>query len=173
MKNSYSLINGWYELIFRDKKTKNVEHKIRGHNLITYQGADILAKLLSGNIAYKIGYIYGEHAPDGTYGPSHGLTPSRSDTVDSMEDIGVGRTSENARVPVIYPGFNADINYNNNIVNFSASFSDAILDNRQFVGIGLVAKVGATDLLFSHDYYPTKLKAVNHEIVVVYSVQFI
>lgn len=165
-------ITGVYRLEFKDKNTGRTFKTIHGQNILTYVAADILTKLLSGDNKYKIAYIYGEHAPLGTYaeGVDPGLPVARTDSVDNPMNVSP-RTTQNAEANIIFPAFNNEQNYNNNIVTFHASFNDATLDNRTFVGIGLVAKVNNIALLFSHDYFPAHTKLPNHEIVIFYGIR--
>jgi len=147
---------------------------VEGNNLITYQGCDVLAKRMSGDNKYKITHVYGEHVPAGTYGAVHGLEATREDTVDTMEDIPTSRTTEYAREAILYPSYSSSNgNYQNNIMNFTTSFKGSNVENRQFVGAGLVTVVGTTQYLFSHIYFPTHDLVVNHEIIITWSVEFI
>jgi hypothetical protein len=163
---------GYYRLEFRDKVTSKTFKIIHGKNILTYVAADIITKLLAGDNKYKIAYIYGEHAPLGTYaeGIHPGLPVARTDTVAAPMNVSP-RTTQDAEVNIIFPAFNNEQNYNNNIVTFHASFNDAALDNRTFVGIGLVARVNNVPLLFSHDYFPAHTKLPNHEIVIFYGIR--
>jgi hypothetical protein len=163
---------GYYRLEFRDKTTGQTFKIIHGKNILTYVAADIITKLLSGDSKYKIAYVFGEHAPLGTYaeGIDPGLPVARTDTVADPMNMSP-RTTQDAEVNIIFPAFNNEQNYNNNIVTFHASFNDSALDSRTFVGIGLVARVNNISLLFSHAYFPAHTKLPNHEIVIFYGVR--
>lgn len=165
--------NGYVQVQIRDSNGEIIR-TCKGKNLITYQGCDVLAKRMSGNDAFKITHLYGEHVPAGTYGASHGLEAARTDTVDSLTDSGTGRMTTGAESQILYPSFNAsNTNYQNNIMHFTASFKGTAVENRQFVGAGLVAVVGATKYLFSHIYFPTHDLSANQEIIITWGVEFL
>jgi len=161
---------GIYTILTVDNITGKVISMTRGHNLITYQGSSILAKCLSGDTKFKIAYMYGEHAPNGTYGDESGLEPQKSDTIEVLRTS--PRSTENAEVPVIYANFTNQDGYDFNIVTFTASFTSSALTDRQFVGAGLVAIANGEEFLFNHAYYPTHLKAASHDIIIIWSIKF-
>lgn len=161
---------GAYSIITVDTISNTPVRFVRGMNLITKQGPSILAKCYGGDIKFKAAYMYGEHAPDGTYGDICGLDPTTDDRVSTMRTA--PRSTTDAEVPIIYSNYSNDSGYDFNIVTFTASFNSASLNNRQFVGAGLVSIANGEEYLFNHAYYPTHLKTLNHDIIIIWSIKF-
>ena len=66
---------------------ENPDHVVEGKNLITYQGADIVARLLAGRPEYRIARMWFEYD---NAGGSLGLSPGRGDTAASVAALAVG-----------------------------------------------------------------------------------
>lgn len=174
MKDNYNLnefVNGFYTIEIRDKTTKQKIEELKSKNIIVKTGATIQAKTVVGNNQYKIGYIYGEYAPAGTYPLIHGLTATKDDTIDTLRTS--PRMTTNAEAPILYSSFNSDSGYTDNIVTCTATLNHPDLVDKQLVGIGFVAKFGTTELLYSHAYLAeTRTLSSNHEAIIYWGLRF-
>ena len=174
LKNTIPPPIGIIKIIERDIKTKKISKVIEVKNVITYEGAKILAHTLAGDIDYRITHIYGEHAASGVYTPgsTNGLVASKSDTIDTMRTP--PRTTDNAESPLIFANYyTSEPPYDKNVVTFSASWSSSLLDGRIIVGAGLVTQFKSAELLFAHAYFPAQIKQVGKELICHWSEIFV
>ena len=168
--------NGKYIIKIKDNITGKIIKQINGSNLVRYEGSDILAKAISGETNFEIGYIYGEHADPAASGyvsgSLNGLVAARGDTIATLRTA--PRDTVNAESQILYKNYNnSDSSYSYNIATYTVSISSELVNNRIFVGAGLVCKIGTSEYLFSHSYFPGHIKLSNHEIIVIWSVEFI
>ena len=159
---------GVIRLIRRNKKTKKVLQVLDAKNVITYEGATILAHALTGDRDYRITHIYGEHADPGGSGyipgSTNGLTALKSDTIDILRTP--PRSTVNAESPVITASYyTSETPYQNNVVTFTASWSSDLLDGRIIVGAGMINQYRAAEYLFSHAYFPAQIKQPGEELI--------
>jgi hypothetical protein len=160
----------------RDSASGKTEKIITVPNVITYQGATVLAKSITGDLQYRITHIYGEYADPAVSGyvagSTNGLVASKSDTIGTMRSS--PRYTEYAESEVITAThYTSGTNYYNNIVTFSASWDDENLDDNLVVGAGLICSIGNSELLYAHAYVPAILKTAGKEIVCHWSQLFI
>ena len=162
------LPKGFIRLIVRDIATQKIKKIIDVNNVITYEGATILAHVLTGDLDYRITHIYGEHADPIASGyipgSTNGLTALKSDTIDILRTP--PRETTNAESPVITATYyTSESPYQNNVVTFTASWSSDLLDGRIIVGAGMVTQYRSAEYLFSHAYFPAQIKQPGEELI--------
>lgn len=119
--------------------------EVRGKNLVVYQGGDILAQLLAGNILYRISYFGFEYQNTaGTPAPS---PAARTDNNASL--IALTGAFDYLRGPLIAaPTFSAgDGNHAANQVTFTALANASTGVHGVAFGAGSNSKVYAVDML--------------------------
>ena len=189
IKNKVEKYCGFYNIQIKDTETGNIIKTINGKNLVTYQGADILARTLSGNVPYPIKYMYFETADPGFSGyienSLNGLVALKTDTLDTMNTP--PRSTIDSEVPIFYSTLQRSDEsiYKHNVIIFNATLSNSLVNNRIIVGVGLVSDVsggpygpipGPGDVskyLFSHAYIPGHIKLPGQEIMIQWGVQFV
>ena len=166
-----------------DKKSGIVIPNYAAENTITFLATNVMAKSIAGDPNYKITHIYGEHADPGGSGYSegslNGLSSARSDTIDTLRTS--PRSTTGAEVPVLTTGFSTTTeisgspttDYDKNVVTFTSIFSDPSLDGRIFVGAGLMTVIGASEILFAHQYRPALIKLSSFDIQVAWSIEYL
>lgn len=166
---------GFIKLIIRDIITKKVRKIIEVNNVITYEGATILAHALTGDGDYRVTHIYGEHADPGGSGyipgSTNGLVALKSDTIDVLR--APPRDTVNAESPVITASYYTSATpYQNNVVTFTASWNSDLLDGRIIVGAGMITQFRSAEYLFSHAYFPAQIKQPGEELICHWSELF-
>ncbi len=168
---------GILRVFLQDPETKQiVDHRVV-RNVITYNAADVMAKAVVGDSQFQLSHIYFQHNTTAVF-PTEGVvvaTATRDDDITNLTD-GPSVTT-NAEVPILTRGFAASPEvpgrYNHNIVTVTAVAGSDLLNNQMFIGAGLVARVGNTDILFAHQYFPTLLKLPQFQVVGAWSVRFL
>ena len=161
-----------------DKETRKVDKIIEIHNDIMDKACDILPRVLSGEIDFKLSHIFGEHVDPVSSGYSawnpNGLSTSKDDTIADPMNTGEHSTS-GAEVPIIFPGYSSSdtSRFKNNVVTYNSSIDNPALDGKLLVGLGLVAIVNGQKFLFSHSYIPAITINGLKETVIHWSVQFL
>jgi hypothetical protein len=167
---------GFIKLVERDKATKEITKIIEVKNTVTYEGAKVLAHAIAGDNIYHVTHIYGEHADQAGSGyipgTLNGLVASKTDTIDVLRTP--PRTTVNAESPVIMANYlSSDVQYNDNVVTFTASWSSDLIDNRIVVGAGLVVQVAGGEILYAHAYFPAQIKNPGKELICHWSQLFV
>ena len=134
-------------------------------NIITYQGASIAARALSGLPNTNISHIYVGY-----------------NTTGVVPTVGVGDTISNfstyARVPLNFtPSFANETNYSSNLVYFTVYITGAspITNGKNIVELGLVsAQSGdaSDDLLFSHISFNPIIYQAAYGIAITWGLTF-
>jgi hypothetical protein len=144
--------------------------EVHSHNLVVYNGGDIIAKLLGGNEEYRISHMY--FAYENTVGVPAPPAAARSDTAATTFHA-LAPPDDFLRAPVLDPPQYqaADANHLFNRVIFNAIASDTVgvlglpfgaANNSKVYGVGLIAApTGAYlgDLLYAYFVLPTALPA--------------
>ena len=157
----------WWRIFSFNEETGIIKQMVAQSNIIPYQGADVLARALSGNVNYKAAAMLFEF--ENTAGAPTVPSPQRDEGIDYyLDDLALSLTKDYLRIPLIIPaGFSSSDNdkYNGNQATFFAitsgtegihgrTFDHSV--NSQVYGVGLVATPTPTqstsDLLFSRSY---------------------
>jgi len=157
----------WWRIFSFHEKTGTIKQMVAQSNIIPYQGADVLARVLSGNVNYKAAAMLFEF--ENTAGVPTIPSPQRAEGIDYyLDDLALSLTKDYLRIPLVIPaGFSSSdsTRYNGNQATFFAITSgtagihgrafDHSVDS-QVYGVGLVATPTPTqstsDLLFSRSY---------------------
>ena len=137
-------------------------------NIITYQGASIAAKALSGLPNTSISHIYVGYNTTGTV-----PTVSVGDTVSTITGL-----NSYARIPLSFtPSFANETNYSSNLVYFTVYItgSTPITDGKQIVELGLVSAQDGNpsdDLLFSHISFSPIIYQAAYGLAVTWGLTF-
>jgi len=168
---------GTFTLCFVDKVSKAITKQIEAKNLVTFKGADIMAKSITGDPQYKITHAYLEHADPGGSGYIEGSLNGL--VADRTDDISILRTSprsttdaEEAITSVAFVSTDSN-KFLHNGVTFSSSFADSNLDGRIIVGAGLITIIGTIENLYAHSYFPAVIKPANQDIFLAWTQQFL
>lgn len=166
---------GHYLIEIRDKCSLRITKSIKGLNVITYAGADLLARMVSGESQYGVNYLYGEHADPGgsgyVEGSLNGLSEAKTDTLTIMRTA--PRSTTDAETPILFKVYDKSSGlYANNVVTYTAALNSDATNGRIYVGAGLVTRVGNNEILFAHSYFPGHIKLANHEILIHWMVTF-
>lgn len=144
--------------------------EVHSHNLVVYNGGDIIAQLLAGNDEYRISHMY--FAYENTAGTPSPAAAARTDTATSAFH-NLTSPQDFLRAQVLEPPQleAADVNHLFNRATFNAIASDsagvnglafgAASDSKVYA-VGLVAAPTGTytdDLLYAHYILPTALPA--------------
>ena len=126
---------------------------VEGKNLVTYQGGDILASLLAGDMRYRISHIYFEF--ENTPGIPGAAAANRTDTGASVRSLTAPRDIVRAPLvaaPLLSTG---DSNHAANRATFHALTTATVglinglpfgaASNSKVYAVGLVAAVGGQD----------------------------
>lgn len=143
---------------------------VESSNLVVYNGADIIAKLLGGECEYKISHMY--FAYENTAGTPSPAAASRTDTASDFWDLTA--PEDFIRSPILQPVTfeSTDTQYLHNQVTFySVTVATAgehgvpfgAANNSKVYKLGLVAAPGTNpetdDLLYASYVLPTALEA--------------
>jgi hypothetical protein len=160
-------VRTWWRIFSFDEKTGSIKRMVSQPNIIPYQGADVLARLMSGDSAYAIGAMYFEY--ENTAGVPTPPSPSRDEGIDYyLDDLALSATQDYVRVPLEVPALissSDSADYAGNQATFfaittgtqgvhSKAFSDAA--NSKVYGVALAATPDpeqyTSDRLFSRSY---------------------
>ena len=156
----------WWRIFSFNPETGHVKMLVEQKNIIPYQGADVLARLLAGDEDYAPGAMFFEY--ENTAGSPTVPTPLRSEGIDYyLSDLPLDANKDYIRAPlVVSPAISASgSDYNGNQVTFFAitsgtsgvhgrTFDHSV--NSKVYGVALAATPTPTqytqDLLFSRSY---------------------
>lgn len=157
----------WWRIFKFDEKTGEIVQLVEQKNIIPYQGADVLARALSGNSSYGAGAMYFEY--ENTAGVPTIPSPQRDEDISYyLDTLNLSATKDYIRIPLVVPaGFSSSNSdrYDGNQVTFFAmtsgttgthgkAFSNAA--NSKVYGVALAAAPTpaqyTSDLLFSRSY---------------------
>jgi len=92
----------WWRLFNFDEKTGIIKMMVAQPNIIPFQGADILAKLISGDLDWKIGAMFFEF--ENTAGAPVIPSPQRSEDISYyLSDLQLEATKDYLRIPLVVP----------------------------------------------------------------------
>ena len=138
-------------------------------NLITYQGADIAARALAGQLNSAINYIYVGYDT----GSHPTITPALGDNAASF--------STKIAVPLAYaPGFSTTDNtkYQTNeafytiyLTGFDGTRTTSLVNGDFINSLGLINRVAGTDYLFSH-IAVSPYVTYNHSLAITWGLTF-
>jgi len=184
LTSSYALHDqgeGTLRVLLWDPVTGRVVDSRTTKNIITYRAADIMAKAVVGDTAYKLSHIYfqwGETVPTPggfTPGAPSGL-PAAART-DDMATLTAGTLTTDAEEQIISIGYSAtpDVpgRYQHNMVTVTAVAGNPALDNKTFVGAGLIARVNGVDNLFAHQIYIGLEKLPQFQVVASWTIRLL
>lgn len=169
LKDDYPVdCDTWWRLFQVNEQTGIVKKLIAQRNIIPFQGADILAQVLIGNVSFKAAAMFFEYENNAV--PASIAIPEAARDEDIsyyLNDIPLTPNRDYLRIPLVVPaGISAsDANYNGNQATFFAmtTGSEGIhgvpfgsaTDSHVF-GVGLAATPNPTestqDRLFSRSY---------------------
>jgi hypothetical protein len=179
-----SQFSGHVRFLCVDEKTKEIIRAVEGDNLVTYEGSDVLAKILAGTVTVPVNYVYIEFGNSSPSIPTATRTQGRA----YYDALTGGSATDFLRVPLIAtPSLTASsTNYSGNQATFTAisnatsgqngqSFSSGA--SSEVVGAALVVAPSASDqsqdYVFSRYYLGSTIaKASGQEIVVQWAVTF-
>jgi hypothetical protein len=160
-------VETWWRIFSFDEKTGEVIRLIEKRNLIPYQGADILARCLAGDVSYAAGAMYFEY--ENTAGSPSVPSPARDEDISYyLDTLALSATKDYVRAQLVIPaGFSSSdsAKYAENQATFFAitsgttgvhgkAFSNAA--NSKVYGVAMAATPEPTqytsDLLFSRTY---------------------
>ena len=150
--------------------TNEAGDTVEAHNLVTYNGGDIIAQLLAGNDEYRISHMY--FAFENTAGSPAPAAAARTDTAATNYHA-LSSPEDFLRAPVINPPTlaAADANHLYNQATFVAVATDTVgvngvafgaASNSKVYAVGLVAAptgIYTGDLLYANFILPTALAA--------------
>lgn len=85
-----------------NEKTGIIKQLVEQPNIIPFQGADVMAKLLSGDIDWAIGAMFFEF--ENTAGTPTVPTPARDENISYyLSDLALSSTKDYVRVPLVVP----------------------------------------------------------------------
>lgn len=156
----------WWRIFAFNPETGHVKMLVEQKNIIPYQGADVLARILAGDVLYAPGAMFFEF--ENTAGAPIVPTPLRSEGIDYyLSDLALEATKDYVRAPlVVTPAISASgSDYDGNQVAFFAitsgltgvhgkTFDQSV--NSKVYGVALAATPEPTqytqDKLFSRSY---------------------
>jgi len=187
--NINSIVRGEIVAGYRDMSTSKFTPVIEQKNLVTYGGADIMAKLISGDVKYAINGMYFKY--QNTTDTPEGTTPTRELTASDQYWTLTGTDNIDwLRVPIITTGKIAkspynSVAYNGNSVTFVATtasvgttgetpeqnpFSGG--DNSKIFSVALVAMpdilTPSTDIAFSMANLTSAIPAIENSYIDVF-----
>jgi len=178
----------WWRIFLLNPETGHVKMLVEQANIIPYQGADVLARLLAGDITYAPGAMFFEY--ENTAGAPSVPTPARDEGIEYyLSTLALSADKDYVRAPlVVSPAVSASgSDYAGNQVTFFAvtagasgvhgrAFAEA--SDSKVYGVALAATPQPTqytqDLLFSRSYDgfdPVPLEA-GHQIGGQYIIRF-
>lgn len=156
-----------WRLFSFDEKTGVIRKMVEQPNIIPFQGADVMAKLLSGDLDWAIGAMYFEF--ENTAGAPTVPTPARGENISYyLSDLALEASKDYVRVPLVVPagiGSSDSAKYDGNQATFFAITSgvqgvhgktfDHTVDSKVY-GVALAAtpepEQYTQDRLFSRSY---------------------
>lgn len=182
-------VETWWRIFSFDEETGEIKQLVEQKNLIPYQGADVLARVLAGDDTYAAGAIYFEY--ENTAGTPSKPSPQRDENIDYyLDTLSLSATQDYVRAQLVIPaGFSSSDSdrYAGNQAIFFAitsgttgvhgkAFSNAA--NSKVYGVALAATPEPTqytsDLLFSRSYagFDTVPKEDGYAIGAQYLIRF-
>jgi hypothetical protein len=176
-------IHGHVRVMVVDQQTREVLRVVENSNLVTFEGADVMSRIVAGNVTVPINMMYIEFGNSSPAIPTATRVGGRS-YYDALAD----ESSDFLRVPMISGPVLAasSSSYNSNKTTFTAisnattgynstPFSDT--SSSEVVGAALVVAPSLTDqtqdYVFSRYYLSsTVAKASGQEIVIQWSLVF-
>lgn len=159
-------VQTWWRIFSLDEKTGEIRMMVSQKNIIPYQGADILARLLAGDIDYKPAAMFFEY--ENTAGTPTPPAPTRDEDISYyLSDLPLTPNRDYLRIPlVVAPALTASsADYAGNQVTFFALTSGTTgihgeafdsTSNSKVYGVALAATPEPTqytqDWLFSRSY---------------------
>ncbi len=159
-------VKTWWRIFSFNEKTGIIKMMVAQPNIIPYQGADIFAKLLAGDLDWKIGAMFFEF--ENTVGVPTRPSPQRDEDIGYyLDDLNLEAVKDYLRIPlVVPPAITASgSSYVGNQVTFFAITSGVagihgkVFDqsvNSKVYGVALAATPDVTeytqDKLFSRSY---------------------
>lgn len=156
----------WWRVFSFDERTGEIRRMFEQKNIIPYQGADIMARVLAGDDSYAPAAMYFEF--ENTAGTPTPPTPARNEDISYyLSTLALEASKDYLRIPlVVSPSFTASgASYDGNQVTFFAVTAgmtgvhgktfDHTVDS-QVYGVALAATPTpdqyTSDLLFSRSY---------------------
>jgi len=180
-------IRTWWRIFSFDEKTGIIKKMVAQPNIVPYQGADVLARLMSGDINYSIGAMFFEFENGAASIPS----PTRDEGIDYyLDDLGLSATKDYVRVPLVVPASissSDSADYDGNQATFFAITSGAqgvhgkafsLAASSEVYGVALAAtpepEQYTSDLLFSRSYsgFSPVAKEDGYQIGAQYMIRF-
>ena len=159
-------VQTWWRIFSFDEKTGELRKMVSQKNIIPYQGADVLARILAGDVTYKPGAMFFEY--ENTAGTPTPPSPTRDEGIDYyLNDLPLTANRDYLRIPlVVAPSLTASSSdYSGNQATFFALTGGATgihgetfdsTANSKVYGVALAATPEPTqytqDLLFSRSY---------------------
>lgn len=95
-------VKTWWRIFSFDEKTGIIKKMVSQPNIIPFQGADILAKLISGDLDWKIGAMLFEF--ENTAGAPTVPSPVRGEGIDYyIDDLNLEANKDYLRIPLVVP----------------------------------------------------------------------
>jgi len=182
-------VETWWRIFSFDEKTGEIAKLVEQKNIIPYQGADVLARVLAGDVTYAAGAMYFEY--ENTAGNPTIPSPARDEDIGYyLDTLGLSATKDYIRTRLVVPaGFSSSDTdkYAGNQSTFFAitsgdqgehgkGFSSG--DNSKVYGVALVAtptpSQASSDLLFSRSYdgFDPVPKEAGYQIGAQYLIRF-
>ncbi len=156
----------WWRIFSFNEKTGEIQKMVEQKNIIPYQGADVMARVLAGDITWAPGAVYFEY--ENTAGVVTVPTPVRDENIDYyLSTLALEAAKDYIRIPLVVPAaFTASgADYEGNQVTFWAVTSgttgvhgkafDKSVDSKVY-GVALAATPTpdqyTLDKLFSRSY---------------------
>jgi hypothetical protein len=178
----------WWRIFLFNPETGHIKMLVEQKNIIPYQGADVLARLLAGDITYAPGAMFFEY--ENTAGVPSVPTPARDEGIEYyLSSLPLDPDKDYVRAPlVVSPAISASgSDYAGNQVTFFAVTAgtsgvhgrafDKANDSKVY-GVALAATPQPTqytqDLLFSRSYsgFSPVPKEVGYQIGGQYIIRF-
>jgi hypothetical protein len=180
-------VHTWWRIFSFDEKTGEIRRMVSQKNIIPYQGADILARLLAGDNDYKPGAMFFEY--ENTAGTPTPPSPTRAEDISYyLNDLPLTSNRDYLRIPlVVSPSLTASgSDYAGNQVTFFALTSGTSGEHGEPFGAGDDSKVygvalaatpeptqASQDWLFSRSYGFTVVpKETGYQIGAQYLIRF-
>lgn len=160
-------VETWWRIFSFDEKTGEIIKLVEQKNIIPYQGADVMARMLAGDNTYAAGAMYFEY--ENTAGAPVIPSPTRAEDINYyLDTLQLSATKDYVRVPLVVPaGFSTSdsTKYAGNQATFFAITSGAVgthgraftnAANSKVYGVALAATPTpaqyTSDLLWSRSY---------------------
>jgi hypothetical protein len=92
----------WWRIFSFDEKTGIIKQLVEQKNIIPFQGADVMAKLLSGDLDWAIGAMFFEF--ENTAGTPTVPSPARGENISYyLSDLALEASKDYVRVPLVVP----------------------------------------------------------------------